>query len=735
MADGVALASGEMPDGGVETFDENDAERARSGLLLTSMTDAVFLGLAIFGLAAFIAPLPIWLLVVVCVAGVAPFALAIVMLGAGNVQVPYLTVGLATIALILGAFGVAEVAAQSGTPLPALLPVTMFALALVPFFSGLWASTRFDQRSVRKTRLPCDSIGLVSVAGQLVTSALAVAAMVTNNPIDPRVFTALYVACLLPPVIANWLQARRDERVPVKKGDKQPDHISGLSASTFILFAIVIVTLGLWAAASGAQATISVYAGLIILGGLLIAFGIVAFGLPQARVLSWTYGVLKAASKPVGWLFSTIDSLLVYAVANALGANSAQWPMRFLLLLGSLIPCAILGWWQPAPFGLLPLALALIGTISIARRWAWMEEDRENAMLARRFEGNHIRVGFAQDLKDEALVGFAILFMIVPIALRQLHVALGEQAFSIDPVSDKDSLLAWLSFFGTEMAKAVPFVDWTEIYHVNGQSSISVGSVGVGVGQHVVFGMRILVDLVLLAAFLQAISITQRTKKLKEMFYVERSMNRLDPFIEPTEFRKLLEPTSAGFTLNREEFEKFPVYDPDRLEELKHRGEGDDVGFVAARLLERDEKGGPEEQLSREAKRTNPDLERSLSLAAELAGVSDQVIDVGPLKSAHFAFNGRPPFLEVRLAIVESMARAPDSPQKINALSEVLIGPGAGVQDARNEVRRIALNALYIPAINGNAVARASIKRAAAHDTAVAIRDAAANLLGAHPDW
>lgn len=737
MADGVALASGEMPDRGIEFFDGNDAERLRSGLLLTSFTDAVALGLVTFGLAAFLAPFPSELIVVACFAGVAPFTLAVAMLGLGNVRVPYLTIGLATVALILGAYGVTEVASQSGSPLPLLLPTIMFAFAVAPFFTALWASTRFDAGSVRMTRLPCDAIGLVSVAAQLIISLIAVTAIITKNPLDPRLFTAVYVACLLPPVIANWFQARRDKRVPIKKGDKQPDHISGLSASTFILFAIVVVTLGLWAAASGAQATISVYAGLIILCGLLIAFGIVAFGLPQARALSWTYGALKKISKPVGWLFSTLDSLLVYAVANALGANSPRWLTRFTLLLGSLVPCAILGWWQPAPFGLLPLALALIGSISIARRWAWMEEDRENAMLARRFEGDHIRVGFTQDLKDEALVGFAVLFMIVPIALRQLHVALGHQAFQIDPVGDVDSLLAWLSFFGTEMAKAVPFVDWTEIYHVNGSSSISLNETGVGVGQHVVFGMRILVDLVLLAAFLQAISITQRTKKLKEMFYTERSMNRLDPFIEPMEFRKLLEPGSTSFVLDKKKFDDFPVYDPDRLEELSHRGDTDEVGYIAARLLERDERGGPEEQLSREARRERPDLERCQDIVADLVSVSDQVLQVGPLKAAHFALNGRTSFLAIRLAIVESIARASgSSPEKrVDALSEILMGPGAGVMDPRKEVRKIALDALYRPAIAGNPVARASIKRAAAHDQATLIKTAAASMLKDHPDW
>lgn len=285
------------------------------------------------------------------------------------------------------------------------------------------------------------------------------------------------------------------------------------------------------------------------------------------------------------------------------------------------------------------------------------------------------------------------------------------------------------------MAKAVPFVDWTEIYRINGSSSISLNNADVGVGQHVVFGMRILVDLVLLAAFLQAIAITQRTRKLKEMFYVEQSMNRLDPFIEPGEFRKLVDHSGAGLRLKQAEFDAFPVYDPDRLEELKQRGERDEVGFVAGHLLDRDERGGPEEQLSREARRTKPDLQRCQALIVEVTDLPVAFIQVGPLKAAHFALNPRAAALPIRADITANIIRAPPSQEKINALSEILIGPGPGVQDPRKEVRRMALNALYQPAIEGNAVARGSIKRAATHDSAKVIKEAAADMVVHNSDW
>lgn len=123
------------------------------------------------------------------------------------------------------------------------------------------------------------------------------------------------------------------------------------------------------------------------------------------------------------------------------------------------------------------------------------------------------------------------------------------------------------------------------------------------------------------------------------------------------------------------------MYDPDRLEELKQRKDHADIAYVAAALLDREEMGGIEEQLSREARRTKPDLERCQGLLADLANLPASDLDVGPLKSAHFALNGRAPFYPIRAQIVTAIARAPYSIAKINALSEVLIGPGSGVQD------------------------------------------------------
>lgn len=729
--------AGDIPLGPLpsESGSERDVRVAQETCLRGGILDAIIAGVPAIVVLALQLPVPPGVVVAIYGTAIVPFLIAVALLGPGSTPIPFSTVGLFSITALAGAYlCLLATRLSSAIQLPDAGAAVMFTLAISPIFAALWSAWSYPSKSERPAQLPCASIGIVTIT--LVTLLAIFTPITTTIPslsIEPWILVLLYVVSLAPPAIANWIQARRDKKLPVRMTDKQPDHISGVGATTFILFVVVVVTLGLWAAATGVSAQISRWAGVIVLAGLLVAFAIVAFGLPAQQQFGRLYVTLKSWAKPVGWAFSSIDSLLVFAVANALGTNERNPWLRYPILIGSLLPCAALGWWLPAPYGLIPVSLALVGTIAIARRWAWVEEDRENAMLARKFVGSHIRVGFSQDLKDEALIGFMVLFLVVPIGLRQMHLAFGGNVFVVESAADVNSLLSWLSLFGTELAKAVPFVDWAEIYQVEGDGAIRMNEAVIGVGQHIVFGTRVLVDLVLLAAFLQAVSITQRTRKLKDMFYIEGSLNRLDPFVESHELGKLVRVDGARFQVVDPVFNQFPVYDPDRLEELKLRGDRDEIGFVAAMLLERDENGGPEELLSREARREKPDLDKCVDLISQVAEQGE--VQVGALKTAHFALVRHSSFMPVRRGIAEQLARALPDKMAINALSEILIGPGPNVQDPRREVRSVALNALFRQAVDGNKVAQASIRHAAAHDTTTAIKAAARQMLEYSSNW
>lgn len=641
---------------------------------------------------------------------------------------PYFVVTPLTALALIGAAGLAlTVETSQGAVLPGEITLLYGVSQIAPFFA-LWCALRAPRES-GKSVLPVVSIGaaglvtLIAMAALSLTSTLALGVSA-----GPALICTLCALGITPALIANWAQARRDKRLPVAKTDKHPNHISGVSAGGLVLFVFAIVALGIWAAEQGLTAAIDTVAGSIVIFGLAGAFLFLALApfFPPSPVARAAGKIFRAVLAPFGWVASWIDSLLVFPLAGTLGATQSKLGRRYLLLLGHIAPCALLGWYLPPPYGLVALIFALIGAIAIARRWAWIEEDRENAMLNRKFDGSHLRVGFNQDLRDETLVAFMTLLFLVPLALRQLYFMLGPDTFELASPAVANDPLAWFTFFGTELAKALPFVDWAETYHVEGNASIRLAREGVTAGNHVIFASRILVDLVLLAAFLQAISITQRTKKLRDMFYVDQTIDQLDPFIEPAAFRKMIRHGAEGFELIDAEAAAFPRYNEDRLERLKQRGDKDELGFVAARLLERYAKGGPEDQLLEQAKRPRPSREKCDEFIDQLRDAA--AVRVGPLKAAHFNLNSKADFWFVRQQIAELIARQADDPAALNALSEILIGPGPNVADNRQEVRYAALLGLYKPALNRNAIATASIARAQS-DNAARVREEAERIL------
>lgn len=315
--------------------------------------------------------------------------------------------------------------------------------------------------------------------------------------------------------------------------------------------------------------------------------------------------------------------------------------------------------------------------------------------------------------------------------MRQLYIFVGPDTFDVEAAVGRDRYDAWLSFFGTELAKALPFVDWAEVYHVQGAAPIKLDDQKITAGNHIIFATRILVDLVLLAAFLQAISIAHRTSKLRNMFYKEQTIDQLDPFLEGAALSRLARRGESGLELIEAEVDAFPRYNEDRLEALKLRGAGDELGFVAAALLERYSAGGPAEQLLAEAKRPKPNRERLDELLTQLK--DEEPVPVGPVKAAHFRLNGLIAMWPVRVALTEIIAGEatanPNDLQALNALSEILIGLRPTVIDPRREARLEAANGLRATALAGQPVALAALAYAAENDGAAKVRQRAKEIL------
>lgn len=530
----------------------------------------------------------------------------------------------------------------------------------------------------------------------------------------PWAWAAMFIGACALAVAASWVKGIFDKRLPARiGGEPRHAHISGWTFVWIVLVMSIIVALATWASESeNNRAVINTDWGVAIMIGLAIAF-VAAALVPTVSIADHASGLISFIGRfvrPFGRVLSIIDSILVFAVAGGAGATQSSIFIRYVMLLGTLGACAAMGYWLEPPWGLVPLAWGFLVAIAISRRWAWIETDRELAMLNRRFVGPHLRIGFGQDIRDEALLSFASLLILVPLALRQAQItALGAdfELFNAD-LAEAQNLRTWIGFFGTELAKAVPFVDWAEVYDVGGADE---GLVQSPVAHHFVFATRILVDLVFLAALLQALSISARNATQRGLFY-EGQLDRLDPFLEPREFRKLMRRGEKGrLEPDPARVAAFPEYDPIRLSELAG---DDDRGriFRAAVNAVRVQQGGSNvaefhTELARRIHMPERDKIAILEVvnAIRAAGPKRDIVLLDQLRRE---LNHVPKLIEVRTAIVRLIAEAPDSAEKTAALT----GAIEHDRDSLGPVRLAALTGLAEAAQRGDRDAAVTLQRA-----------------------
>jgi hypothetical protein len=576
----------------------------------------------------------------------------------------------------------------------------------------------------------------------------ALAAIVSLRPGTLTVVQTLGAfagACSLT-VLASWRRAVLDGRLPATpNGQPRHEHITGWGFLALTGVIIGIVGLAAWASTDEtADKQIHSDWGIVVVFGLAVAFisaaiaPLIINNISPDSIIRKVGGVaspLLWIAHPFGAALSFLDSVLVFAVAGGAGAAQPSLLLRYALLFASVFPCAVLGYWLPAPWGLAPISWGFLVAISISRRWSWVEDDREIYMLNRRF-GAHLRIGFGQDLRDEALLSFMSLFFLVPLALRQAHgwsVQLGEPLFSIDAAA-QIGLLDWIGYYGTELAKAVPFVDWAEIYQVEGDAPISAES---SEARHAVFATRVLVDLVFLAALLQALSISARNAKQMELFKAG-VLDRLDPFVEPREFRKLVRRSNTSeWEVSPEALAKFPKYDAIRLAELS-APEHHPISLAAKALRRRDSSDDSarfHEQLIERAFQKRKDAD-SIDEVLTALRMTDAQIDADDLDRVRVELNNRRAMNGIREALMRLILRSTDPAARFAAIRSALIGqssnadgPPDTIRDSVAPVRRIALEGLRSAITMGDTEAQTLVEKVIQSDPAPNIKRLASDML------
>lgn len=389
--------------------------------------------------------------------------------------------------------------------------------------------------------------------------ALVDPARAATTPLPIIVFLGTLALAFLPAAGATYLYARTElshrALIPGLPGKLfRSDAVS--PASFWVSFALVglIVLLANWAA--GARDAGSALSGVLTfwITFFVIALFVTFIFVPhisrffvgqqerraaQGKILAGGAPPLEAPAVFVSWL----DSGLVRLVAPLSGATQKGLP--HLLVIFILLPLTALGFVLAAPWGLVPIAIGMLLVAALGRRWAWVEEDRETASRLLKTDAREIQIGFDNDLKDEALLGYAFLFVLVPLSLHQLW---GWQRDAFEPVEGADvsnAFFAWLSFFGAELAKAVPFVDWWEIYQVDLKRPIEPSETS-ALGKHLTFLSRAMVDLVIMAALFQAIGIWQRNRT-QQRLYDAGQIDAFDPFLEEQFFKEGMKSAGNAF--------------------------------------------------------------------------------------------------------------------------------------------------------------------------------------------
>lgn len=419
---------------------------------------------------------------------------------------------------------------ETATGAPQLFPlIALFAFIVVAFIPRIWNAARFTDFKQRE--------------------------------IDAREADAVRKR-------AQGDKAAQQRAAELSKRTQEQDDAEALGAFVATAIVVGIVALAWFAGSLRDGMGLRNGVGVTIAACVIGLFAIVIFldWIAEAPPIRAASTAVRGFSRRVSGLasfYNAIDTVLVRIGAHAAGMEHRQMGSRYLVLSGTMLTMAILAWNLPAPIGLIPAAIGLLLALSVSRLWSWVEDDRNLASITRFNPDAPIKVGFREDFRDETLLGFVFVLVIIPIALMQADKGIfGLTLFHAETPEAKGNLDLWLGYYGFELAKALPVIDWADIYKL--QPGDDLLRPNGAMGMHAVFAARVAVDLVLIASLLQAISIATRNRQQKALFSAGH-INRLDELVEKEEIKRAL-------SRRRYDWFKGPInfrrYDRERLKEI-----------------------------------------------------------------------------------------------------------------------------------------------------------------------
>lgn len=477
--------------------------------------------------------------------------------------------------------------------------------------------------------------------------------------------------------------------------DRFAPHITGIGAAIALGLMIFVGIAAFFGQRNFGDFTIPESFGLGAIGALCAGF--LLFSLTPiihdlefvergAAGLRW----LTSPLKPAGNILSAIDVGLVHLIAPVAGATLRNWYSRYAILLGHIGAGTTFAWFASPPLGFAGILWALTCSFAIARRWSWIEEERQRRLKDPRHQPEDRRISISEDLRDEAVWGLILLVVVLPVGMRQFSMLPGAaDAFLVRENVENDPF-AWMGFFGVELLKALPFVDWADIYGAHGDTRISTDS---ALAMHAVFAARVIIDLVFLATLLQAISVSVALSRHKNRFLSgDPEVTALDDRIEKSEIARLAK-RRKGVWEYRPDINKYARYDSKRLSRLRLRcKEGSRLQAALVKIFEiaKLEYAPPGEQLVDIARELRPDP-RALASVLDLIR-QEQHYDLAHLSLARRLLNWKRDLEPHRLAVVQLIvSQVPVSNARTETIREMAMGSHA---DSLSNNRILALDTL-----------------------------------------
>ena len=351
----------------------------------------------------------------------------------------------------------------------------------------------------------------------------------------------------------------------------------GWKSIVIALFVGLMTGLAIWSSLS-AGANISPSASFLVFGLVAVALAGFAFAPAVLESLGGRASALNRVGRAFYFLAIPvlfIDKALRGPIASVCGLRVHHPAPRYALLFLHIGLAASLVWIVPRYWpegdwlGYVGLTWALTALIAVVREWTWIENQYERRAAG--FDGLEA-MRFPQ-LRDEALTAVLIFFFCVPVILWKL-----DGSFHLFEPADGGAVapLDWIALFGGELVKAIPLVDWAEVYDVDSRNILEPLR---PFGQTAVFATRVIVDLVLIGALLYAIErVGQISRQWQEFLGGRRRL--LDPFLEHRVFRVLKKQAGeASWFESKPAYSLGPFarYDAGRLRAMALKEEDDPV--------------------------------------------------------------------------------------------------------------------------------------------------------------